>query len=152
MRDSCRTVFSWNLSLKEYFPARISLWEKSICGMISCAWEEKLTGASSQKQSCTPLHSSTCRSTFKTLILQKVEIHLCTAWASPISLSTMSFLLLAGDHLLLAGDCHLVPRGQRPVARGKLLCETRARLHPRTMLLLVFTAALSSLLVGGYND
>ena len=27
--------------------------------------EEKLTGASSQKQSCTPLHSSTCRSNSK---------------------------------------------------------------------------------------
>ena len=80
--------------------------------------------------------------------VKSVETHLCTARASPISLGIMAVLLLAGD-------CHLVTGGQRPVAGGELVCKTWTRLHPWTMLLVVLestTAPLSSLLVGGYNQ
>ena len=111
-------------------------------------WEEKLTGASSQKQSWIPLHCSTWWK-FKKIQLctimaeEELEIHLGTARAGPISLLMMPLLFLATAH-------HLVASGQWwPIASGKILCQTRARLHSLLVIKRATAASSSSLLGWG---
>ena len=74
---------------------------------------------------------------------EELEIHLGTARAGPISLLMMPLLFLATAH-------HLVASGQWwPIASGKILCQTRARLHSLLVIKRATAAASSSLLGWG---
>ena len=130
----------------------------------------KLTGVSSQKQSCTPLHSSTWwwnakvmfwrgknKFSCKWRIFKSIKTNLFAYRAGCTTLSQVSFFLMARTvssstmlKMVVMVITTTIANSQRPIVRRQVVGQPLTSLHPGTLRLLRTVAATApSLLLEG---